>query len=107
MKNNLQKNNNYFFLQKYFIQNIIHMNFVRNICEFYNFVEDDYLRKNYLSIKTLGKNDKKKSFLQYFMKILQEKLHEYVKISSSGLCIMVKTKFTINSLILWIKSQKS
>jgi len=38
-------------------------NFVENTCEFYNFVRNNYPRRNYLPIKVLRKNSRKKSFL--------------------------------------------
>jgi len=50
-----------------FLQNILYKtffatNFVRNTCEFYNFVGNNYPRRNYLQIKILRKNDRKKYF---------------------------------------------
>jgi len=41
-------------------------NFVENTCEFYNFVGNNYPRRNYLPIKILKKNSRKKSFLANF-----------------------------------------
>ena len=40
--------------------------FVGNIYEFYNFVKNNYPKRNYLSIKILRKNSGKK-FLQFFL----------------------------------------
>ena len=39
---------------------------MKNICEFYNFVKNNYPQKNYLSIKFLKKNSKKKLFFGKF-----------------------------------------
>jgi len=41
-------------------------NFVGNTCKFYNFVGNDYPRRNYLSTKNLRKNSKKKIFSYNF-----------------------------------------
>ena len=63
-----------------FFQNILYKtllvtNFVGNTCKFYNFIENDFPRGNYLPIKILRRNDKKKSFLANFLINLQEKSH--------------------------------
>jgi len=51
-------------------------NFVENTYEFYNFVGNNYLRKNYLPIKIFKINSKKKSFLSNFLKSFKEKSDE-------------------------------
>jgi len=48
-------------------------NFVRNTYKFYNFLGNNYLHKNYLSIKILKKIDRKKYFFTNFLINLQEK----------------------------------
>jgi len=55
-------------LLQIFLQNILYKtlfatNFVRNTCEFYNFVGNNYPRRNYLPIKILRKYSRKKPFL--------------------------------------------
>jgi len=56
-----------------FLQNILYKTLfekkkiVWNTCEFYNFVGNNYLWKNYLPIKILRKNDKKSLFLQILL----------------------------------------
>ena len=48
-------------------------NFVGNTYKFYNFVENNYQQRNYLSIKILRKNDRKKYFLaNYFNKFTRK-----------------------------------
>jgi len=54
------------FLQHILYKTLFATNFVGNTCEFYNFVENNYPRRNYLSIKILRKNSRNKSFLPYF-----------------------------------------
>jgi len=63
-----------------FLKNILYKilsttNFVRNTCKIYNFVGNDYPRKNYLPIKILRKISKKNLFLKIFLTNLQEKFH--------------------------------
>jgi len=41
--------------------------FVGNTCTFYNVVENNYSRRNYLPIKILSKNGRKKYFLTNFL----------------------------------------
>jgi len=50
-------------------------NFVRNTYQFYIFVKNNYPRSNYLSIKILRKNSRKKFFLANFLTNLQKKSH--------------------------------
>jgi len=50
------------------LQNILYKtlfvtNFVENTYKFYNFVRNDYPRRNYPPIKIFRENDRKKSFL--------------------------------------------
>jgi len=54
------------FLQNILYKTLFATNFVGNICKFYNFVGNNYSQRNYLPIKILRKNDKKKSFLVIF-----------------------------------------
>jgi len=51
------------FFAKYFYKTLFAHNFVRYICKFYNFVGNDYSRRNYLPIKILRKNCRKMSFI--------------------------------------------
>jgi len=51
-------------------------NFVENTYEFYNFVGNNYLRKNYLPIKIFKINSKNKYFLANFLKSFQKKSDE-------------------------------
>jgi len=51
-----------------FLQNILYKtffatNFVGNTCKFYNFLGNNYPRRNYMPIKILRKNDRKSLFL--------------------------------------------
>ena len=65
MKKNLQEISTNFFA-KYLYKTLFATNFVGNTCKFYNFVGNDYSRRNYLHIKILRKNGRKKSFLANF-----------------------------------------
>ena len=63
-----------------FLQNILYKtpfakNFVRNTCEFYNFVGNNYPRRNYCQLKFLEKIAGKSLFLQIFLTNLQENSH--------------------------------
>ena len=60
------------FLQHILYKTLFATNFVGNTCEFYNFVGNNYSRRNYLQIKILRKNNRKKSFLAIFLTNLQE-----------------------------------
>jgi len=71
-----------------FLQNISHKtlyatNFVGSTCEFYNFVEYNYPRRNYLPIKILRKNSKKKSFLAKFFNKFARKFPCNIRIFSN------------------------
>ena len=61
------------FLQNILYKTLFATNFVRNTCEFYNFVENNYPRSNYLPIKILRKNSRKKSFhANFFNKFVRK-----------------------------------
>jgi len=83
-----------------FLQNILYKtsfatNFVGNTCEFYNFVANNYLRRNYLQIKILRKISRKKSFLANFFNKFARKFACNMRIFSSvQLLIFIK-------IILW------
>jgi len=62
-------------LQNILYKTLFATNFVGNTCKFYNFVGNDYPRRNYLSIKILRKMKEKNIFLQIFLTNLQEKFH--------------------------------
>jgi len=71
-----------------FLQNILYKilfatNLVENTCKFYNFVENNYPRRNYLQIKILSKNDKKKYFLTNILKKFEKKVSCNIKISNN------------------------
>ena len=70
------------------MQNILYKtlfvtNFVGNTCKFYNFVGNNYPRRNYLQIKILRKFGKKKSFLANFFNKFVRKISYNMRISSS------------------------
>ena len=70
------------------MQNILYKtlfatNFVRNTCEFYNFVGNNYPRKNYLPIKIFRKNSRKKSFLIIFFNKFARKFSCNMRICSN------------------------
>ena len=65
------------FLAKYFVYKTLFTT---------NFVGNDYPRKNYLPIKILRKNGRKKSFLPIFLNKFARKISCNMGISSSG-CI--------------------
>jgi len=75
MKKKIAGNSCQFFLQNILYKTLFATNFVGNICEFYNFVENNYPRRNYLPIKILKKNSRKKYFLANFLTNLQENSH--------------------------------
>jgi len=56
------------FLQNILYKKIFVTNFVENTCEFYNFVGNNYPWRNYLPIKILRINSRKKSFLANYYK---------------------------------------
>jgi len=69
------------FLQNILYKTLFTINFVRNTYEFNNFVGNNYPQKNYLPIKILKKNSRKKSvFLQFFLTNLKKKIHIILKI---------------------------
>jgi len=45
-------------LQNILYKTLFATNFVRNICQFYNFVGNNYPQRNYLPIKILRKNSR-------------------------------------------------
>jgi len=47
-------------------------NFIGNTCKFYNFVRNYYPWTNYLPIKILRKNGRKKYFLEIFSKVCKK-----------------------------------
>jgi len=54
-------------------------NFVRNTYEFYNFVGNNFPRRNYQPIKLLRKNKRKRSFLtNYFNKFRRKFLWNFL-----------------------------
>ena len=56
--------------------------FVGNTCKFYNFVGNDYTRRNYLPIKILRKNGRKKSFPANFFNKFARKIPCNIRIFS-------------------------
>jgi len=84
-----------FFLRKLlsiFLQNILYKtlfatNFVENTWKFYNFVRNNYPRRNYLPIKILIKNSRKKSFFTIFFNKFVRKFSYNIRIFSSEIFI--------------------
>ena len=65
-------------------------NFIGNTCKFYNFVENDYPQKNYLPIRILRKNCRKKSFLANFFNKFAKKSHiiwEFIVVAPSQISL--------------------
>ena len=62
------------FLQNILYKTLFATNFVENTCKFYNFVGNYYPRRNYLPIKILKKNEKKKFFLVNFLNKFARKI---------------------------------
>ena len=58
-------------------------NFIGNTCEFYNFVGNNYSRRNYLLIKIIRKNNKKESFFANFFNKFVRKFACNTRIFSS------------------------
>ena len=54
------------FLKNVLYKTLFATNFVGNICKFYNFVGNNYTRRNYLSIKILRKIAKKVFSCKFF-----------------------------------------
>ena len=71
------------FLQNILYKTLFATNFVRNTCEFYNFVGNNYPRRNYLPIKILRKNSRKKPFLAIFFNRFARKFSCNMRICSS------------------------
>jgi len=71
------------FLQNILYKTLFATNFVRNTCKFYNFVGNNYPRRNYLPIKFLRKNSRKKSFLANFFNKFARKFSCNMRICSS------------------------
>jgi len=71
------------FLQNILYKTLFAINFIRNTCEFYNFVGNNYPRKNYLSIKIFRKDSRKKSFLIKFFKKFARKFLYNMRICNS------------------------
>jgi len=69
------RNYYHFFLQNILYKTLFATKFVGNTYKFYNFVENNYPRRNYLQIKILEKMTEKSLFLQMFLTNLQEKSH--------------------------------
>jgi len=61
-------------------------NFVENICTFYNFVRNNYLRRNYPPIKIHKTNNKKKNCSAKFYNKFVGEISQNIKNSNSG-CI--------------------
>ena len=59
------------------------INFVGNTCKFYNFIGNNYSQRNYLPIKILRKNDRKKFFLTNLFNKFVRKISYNIKIFSS------------------------
>jgi len=59
-------------LQNILYKTLFTTNFVENTYEFYNFVGNNYSGRNYLPIKILRKNSRKKSFLANFFKFARK-----------------------------------
>jgi len=71
------------FLQNILYKTLFATNFVRNTCEFYNFVGNNYPRRNYLPIKILKKNSRKKPFLTNCFNKFARKFPYNMRICSS------------------------
>jgi len=69
-------------------------NFVGNTYKFYNFVENYYPRKNYLSIKILRKNGRKKYFLANNFNKFARKISCNIRISN-------RVSFYILDFVIW------
>jgi len=63
MKKKFTENCCQFFCKIFCNKTLFTPNFIGNTCKFYNFVENNYPRRNYLPIKSFRKNNRKKSFL--------------------------------------------
>jgi len=74
-------------LQNIFYKTLFATNFVGNTCEIYNFIGNNYPRKNYLLIKILRKNSRKKSFLANFFNKFAKKFSYKIKIFSNEIFV--------------------
>ena len=72
-----------FFCKIFFYKILFTTTFVGNTCEFYNFVGNNYSQRNYLPIKILRKNSKKKSFLAISFNKITRKFSCNIRIFSS------------------------
>jgi len=59
-------------LQNILYETLFAINFVKNICKFYNFVKNDYLIRNYLSLKILIKKTEKKILTNFLNKFTRK-----------------------------------
>jgi len=71
-------------------------NLVKNTCEFYNFVANNYPRNNYLPIKILRKNSRKKFFLANFFNKFARKFPYNMKIFSTVYITNKNISFHVN-----------
>jgi len=71
------------FLQNILYKTLLATNFVGDTCKFYNFVGNDYPRRNYLPIKSFRKNGRKMSFLPNFFNKFARKIPCNMRFSSS------------------------
>jgi len=90
---------NYKKLLPIFLQNILYkilfaINFVRNICKFYNFIKNDYPQKITCQLKLL-KKWQKNSLLAIFFNKFTKNSHIILRISSN-------TSFLSNVYLVWI-----
>jgi len=76
--------------------------FEGNTCKFYNVVENNYPQRNYLPIKILGKNGRKKSFFANFSNIFARKISCNMRIYSSDYDPIIYLKFLICFIFYFI-----
>jgi len=81
-------------LQNILYKTLFAINFVANTCKFNNFVENDYPQWNYMSIKILRKNGRKKSFLPNFFNKFAKKISYNIRIFSCD--TIFNSKFKCN-----------
>jgi len=70
-------------LQNILYKTLFATNFVGNTCEFYNFVGNNYPQRNYLPIKILRKDSRKKPFLANIFNKFARKFPCNIRICSS------------------------
>ena len=87
------------FLQNILYKTLFATSFVRNTCEFYNFVGNNYSPRNYLPIKILRKNSRKKSFLVKFFNKFERKFPCNMRICSSAFPL------NFNNIIYYLRLQ--